>query len=198
MAVMIQVHHITETGAYVSLLEYNNMEGMISFSELSRRHIRSMSSLIKVGHQEPAIVLRVDKKKGYIDLSKKTVSEEDVQACEKRYNKSKLVHSIMRHVAEIHSIDLEEPYTTIGWPLYRKLVLYWMKRKGVKKVVQAVTEEVTDTTGEEHKVQDEAPKAGKHEDCPVKIKLNQGISVLTNAIKAGSEEIEKYKGKFVI
>jgi translation initiation factor 2 subunit 1 len=48
------------------------------------------------------------------------VSEEDVQACEERYNKSKLVHSIMRHVAETLSIDLEELYTTIGWPLYRK------------------------------------------------------------------------------
>jgi S1 RNA binding domain len=61
MAVMIQVKHIAEMGAYVSLLEYNNIEGMILFSELSRRRIRSVSSLIKVGRQEPAIVLRVDK-----------------------------------------------------------------------------------------------------------------------------------------
>ncbi|KAJ3693257.1 hypothetical protein LUZ60_008737 [Juncus effusus] len=120
MAVMIQVKHIAEMGAYVSLLEYNNIEGMILFSELSRRRIRSVSSLIKVGRQEPAIVLRVDREKGYIDLSKRRVSEEDVQACEERYNKSKLVHSIMRHVAETLSIDLEELYTTIGWPLYRK------------------------------------------------------------------------------
>jgi translation initiation factor 2 subunit 1 len=62
----------------------------------------------------------LNREKGYIDLSKRRVSEEDVQACEERYNKSKLVHSIMRHVAETLSIDLEEIYTTIGWPLYRK------------------------------------------------------------------------------
>ncbi|GAV88084.1 S1 domain-containing protein/EIF_2_alpha domain-containing protein [Cephalotus follicularis] len=120
MAVMIQVKNIADMGAYVSLLEYNNIEGMILFSELSRRRIRSVSSLIKVGRIEPVMVLRVDKEKGYIDLSKRRVSEEDIQGCEERYNKSKLVHSIMRHVAETLGIDLEELYINIGWPLYRK------------------------------------------------------------------------------
>uniref|UniRef100_A0A803QT15 Uncharacterized protein n=1 Tax=Cannabis sativa TaxID=3483 RepID=A0A803QT15_CANSA len=66
------------------------------------------------------MVLRVDKEKGYIDLSKRRVSEEDIQACEERYNKSKLVHSIMRHVAETMGIDLEDLYIHVGWPLYRK------------------------------------------------------------------------------
>jgi translation initiation factor 2 subunit 1 len=94
-------------GAYVHLLEYNNIEGMILLSELSRRRIRSISSLIKVGRQEPVMVLRVDKEKGYIDLSKRRVSEEDIAVCEERYNKSKLVHSIMRHVAETMEADLE-------------------------------------------------------------------------------------------
>jgi len=107
MAVMIQVKNIADMGAYVSLLEYNNIEGMILFSELSRRRIRSVSSLIKVGRIEPVMVLRVDKEKGYIDLSKRRVSEEDIQTCEERYNKSKLVHSIMRHVAETLDLDLE-------------------------------------------------------------------------------------------
>jgi hypothetical protein len=61
-------------GAYVALLEYNGIEGMILLSELSRRRIRSISKLIKVGRQEPVMVLRVDKEKGYIDLSKRRVS----------------------------------------------------------------------------------------------------------------------------
>ncbi|CDP13978.1 unnamed protein product [Coffea canephora] len=119
-AVMIQVKSMADSGAYVALLEYNNIEGMILFSELSRRRIRSISSLIKVGRIEPVMVLRVDKEKGYIDLSKRRVSEEDIQACEERYNKSKLVHSIMRHVAETMKIDLEDLYIHVGWPLYRK------------------------------------------------------------------------------
>jgi translation initiation factor 2 subunit 1 len=117
--VMVQVKSIAEMGAYVALLEYNGIEGMILLSELSRRRIRSITKLIKVGRQEPVMVLRVDKEKGYIDLSKRRVNAEDIQLAEERFNKSKLVHSIMRHVAETTGQDLEELYSKVGWPLYK-------------------------------------------------------------------------------
>jgi hypothetical protein len=45
--VMVQVKSIAEMGAYVALLEYNGIEGMILLSELSRRRIRSITKLIK-------------------------------------------------------------------------------------------------------------------------------------------------------
>lgn len=128
-------------GAYVKLLEYDNIDGMILLSELSRRRIRSIQKLIRIGRNEVVVVLRVDKEKGmrrtsvhdmyngmltfgclllgYIDLSKRRVSAEDVVKCEERYNKSKLVHSIMRHVAEKTKTPIEELYQNIGWPLNR-------------------------------------------------------------------------------
>ncbi|QSL65384.1 hypothetical protein MERGE_002694 [Pneumocystis wakefieldiae] len=118
--VMVNVKQIQEMGAYVQLLEYNNIEGMILLSELSRRRIRSVQKLIRVGRNEVVVVLRVDKEKGYIDLSKRRVSPEDIIKCEDKFNKSKTVHSILRNVTEKHSIPLEELYTSIGWPLYRK------------------------------------------------------------------------------
>ena len=52
------------TGAYVSLLEYDHIEGMIPLTELSNRRIRSFHKLIRVGRIETAVVLRVDKEKG--------------------------------------------------------------------------------------------------------------------------------------
>jgi hypothetical protein len=43
---------------------------------------------------------------GYIDLSKRRVSPEDITKCEERYMKSKTVSSILRHVAsKIASVD---------------------------------------------------------------------------------------------
>ncbi|KIM21775.1 hypothetical protein M408DRAFT_333261 [Serendipita vermifera MAFF 305830] len=97
--VMVQVRQIVEMGAYVKLLEYDNIEGMILLSELSRRRIRSIQKLIRVGRNEVVVVLRVDKEKGYIDLSKRRVSPEDIAKCDERYTKSKIIASIMRHVA---------------------------------------------------------------------------------------------------
>lgn len=61
---MVSVRDITEVGAYVSLLEYDNMEGMVLLSELSRKRIRSINKLIRVGRQEVVAVLRVDEEKG--------------------------------------------------------------------------------------------------------------------------------------
>ncbi|KAJ6020744.1 hypothetical protein N7540_006248 [Penicillium herquei] len=118
--VMVNVKQIAEMGAYVKLLEYDNIDGMILLSELSRRRIRSIQKLIRIGRNEVVIVLRVDKEKGYIDLSKRRVSPEDVVKCEERYNKSKAVHSILRHVAEATQVPLEELYQKIAWPLDKK------------------------------------------------------------------------------
>lgn len=53
-------------GAYVKLLEYDNIDGMILLSELSRRRIRSIQKLIRIGRNEVVIVLRVDKEKGKV------------------------------------------------------------------------------------------------------------------------------------
>ena len=129
-------------GAYVKLLEYDNIDGMILLSELSRRRIRSIQKLIRVGRNEVVVVLRVDKEKGmddshdlggygsrvlicgpyigYIDLSKRRVSPEDIVKCEERFNKSKMVASIMRHVAEKTNTPMEILYQEIGWPLNKK------------------------------------------------------------------------------
>ncbi|KAI4160682.1 MAG: hypothetical protein LQ342_005521 [Letrouitia transgressa] len=118
--VMVTVKQIAEMGAYVKLLEYDNIDGMILLSELSRRRIRSIQKLIRVGRNEVVVVLRVDKEKGYIDLSKRRVSPEDIVKCEERFNKGKMVASIMRHVAGKTRTPMEELYQTIGWPLNKK------------------------------------------------------------------------------
>ncbi|XP_071447784.1 eukaryotic translation initiation factor 2 subunit 1 [Hetaerina americana] len=123
--VMVNVRSIAEMGAYVHLLEYNNIEGMILLSELSRRRIRSINKLIRVGKTEPVVVIRVDREKGYIDLSKRRVSPEDVEKCTERYAKAKAVHSILRHVAELLEFEsdeqLEKLYDQTAWLFEKKM-----------------------------------------------------------------------------
>lgn len=123
--VMVCVKQIAEMGAYVKLLEYNDIEGMILLSELSRRRIRSINKLIRVGRDECVVVIRVDKEKGYIDLSKRRVAPEDAKKCENRYSKAKCVHSILRHAVELlHlekvEVDFEDFYQRTAWYLDSK------------------------------------------------------------------------------
>lgn len=115
--VMVNVRSIAEMGAYVTLSEYNDIEGMILLSELSRRRIRSIQKLLRVGRSECVVVLRVDKEKGYIDLSKRRVSAEEIAKCEEKFNKGKAVNSILRHVAATKKVDVEELYKNSAWKL---------------------------------------------------------------------------------
>jgi len=48
------------------------------------------------------------------------LEQEDISKCEDRYNRSKVVHGIMRHVAETTLAKLEDLYVQFGWPLYKK------------------------------------------------------------------------------
>ena len=57
--VIANVRQIAEMGAYVQLLEYNSIEGMILLSELSRRRIRSVAKLLRVGRNEVVRVLSI-------------------------------------------------------------------------------------------------------------------------------------------
>lgn len=91
--------------------------------------IRSINKLIRVGRTEPVVVIRVDKDKGYIDLSKRRVSPEDVERCTEVFSKAKAVNSILRHVANIleykSSDELEELYKKTAWHFEAKT-----KKKG--------------------------------------------------------------------
>jgi hypothetical protein len=50
--VVVRVEKRTDVGAFVSLLEYGKLEGMILMTELSRKRIRSVKKLISVGKTE--------------------------------------------------------------------------------------------------------------------------------------------------
>lgn len=118
--VVVQVKSVDNIGAYVQLLEYNNIEGMILLSELTRRRIRSVNKLIRVGQIQEVITIRVDEEKGYVDLSKRRVSPEDSKAAQDKFNNSKAVHSLIRHVSDTCNVPMIELYETFAWDLYKR------------------------------------------------------------------------------
>jgi len=118
--VVVRVNKVEEFGAYVTLLEYNNIEGMILSSEVSRKRIRSIHKHLRIGKQDVMQVLRVDKEKGYIDLSKKYVTEEDVEVTMERFTKSKTVHSIMKHCAVTCGMPVKDLLEKVAWPMYEE------------------------------------------------------------------------------
>ena len=64
------------------------------------------------------MVIRVDKEKRYIDLSKKKVKPEESEQKEKYFKKSKMVHNIMKQVAIKLDCHILELYEAFCWDLY--------------------------------------------------------------------------------
>lgn len=115
--VMCQTAEVFPETAYLDLLEYGNMRGIIIASEASRRLLNSMNRLFSVGKKVVAMVHNVDVEKGYIDLSKKHLGEEEITACENRYHVGLAAHRMVHRVMEIHKVYGESAWSDWGWSL---------------------------------------------------------------------------------
>ncbi|XP_041429352.1 eukaryotic translation initiation factor 2 subunit 1 isoform X1 [Xenopus laevis] len=117
--VMVKVLAIFEYGAYVMLLEYNGIKGMIYLKELSSKRIRSVKRILKLHRKVCLKVIKVDQDTGYIYLSKRRVTPEQVKKCEDKYKKSKTIFRIMCQVATVlgntEDAELESLCARTAW-----------------------------------------------------------------------------------
>jgi len=110
-----RIKSLEEIGAYVTLPEYNDTEGLIVHSELLKKRTRNIHKYIKIGSLDAFAVVKVDKEKGYIDLSKKRAVYEDKLAAFERYYKGKIAHSFMQSICVKSGCTLKDLYENFGW-----------------------------------------------------------------------------------
>ena len=79
--VICRVKQINDYGIQVNILNYGNIDGFLAINELSRKKIKSIRSVIKVGDIKPLVVIRKDLKNNQmlIDLSKKQLSDIEIE-----------------------------------------------------------------------------------------------------------------------
>ena len=116
----VEINVVNEDSAYVRLLEYNNREALILASNTTRKRVKNVKKLLRVGTQDYMQVISVDKEGGFIDLSKRTVQLQDIEAKKKQFDKAKIVHLIMRLTAFSLQCKLIDLYEDFGWDLYDK------------------------------------------------------------------------------
>lgn len=197
--VMVNVSQIAEMGAYVHLSEYENIRGMILLSELSRRRIRSINKLIRVGRSECVVVTRVDQEKGYIDLSKRRVSVEDVKRCEEKYSRAKTINQILRHVGELLDFEdskmLEQLYVNTAWFFDKKYASSGGSHELFKESAQKP--EILDELDIDERTKETLLKIIKRRLTPQAVKVRadvevvcygyEGIDAVKTALRAGLE-----------
>lgn len=117
----------------MKLTEYNNIVGLVLNSELSKKKVKSIHQITKVGNTEVCQVLGVDNQRGYIDLSLKCVGEKDKKECLNNAKKNKLSYQIMQKVANLANITIEKLYNDFGYEMIKEYgSLYRYLAKGKK------------------------------------------------------------------
>ena len=126
--VMVKITKEDEFGYYCNLLEYEDIEGLLSLSEIIKgRFIKK--HLLKPGEVLPLIIIRMDKEKKIVDLSKKKIDETEEKVVMIRYKTCLNINKIINefYVMYLKYCDISESdiihsiYDIMNntiWPLY--------------------------------------------------------------------------------
>lgn len=96
--VVAKVNKITNLGVEVSLTEYNNLSGFINFSEVSRKKRININKIITVGKEILLIVIQIDKNNGYIDLSKRSINDEEIKLFNEKNKQHIHLYNIFKYI----------------------------------------------------------------------------------------------------
>lgn len=111
--VVATVQRVVPYGAYVTLDEYGE-EGLLHISEVASTWIRNIRNHVREGQKVVLKVLRVDPKKGQVDLSLRQVSGREKKEKMLHWKREKRAKGLLKIIAEKHGLTLEEFYDKVG------------------------------------------------------------------------------------
>jgi translation initiation factor 2 subunit 1 len=112
--VVATVIRVQGYGAYVSLDEYQNQEGLLHISEISSRWVRNIRNHVRQGQKVVLQVLRTDPEKGQVDLSLRRVSKDERRKKIESWKKARKAETLLVSAANQLGIDTISLYEQVG------------------------------------------------------------------------------------
>ncbi|MGQ0772800.1 MAG: translation initiation factor IF-2 subunit alpha [Nitrososphaerota archaeon] len=109
--VIATIAKLTDHGTYVTLDEYNNMQGFLHVSEIAPGWVRSIHKFVREGEKKVLLVKKVNPSRSEIDLSLKQVSKDQQKKKlleVKRIEKGKTLLQAVKDSAGLSEKDLEK------------------------------------------------------------------------------------------
>ena len=104
--ILATVTKVMDHGAYVTLDEYDDVQGFLHISEIAPGWIRSVNRFVKDGEKKVLLVKKV--KSGDIDLSLKQVSKDQKKQKLKEVKKYEKGKTLLQNVQEKTKLSDEE------------------------------------------------------------------------------------------
>ncbi len=106
--VLATVTKVMDHGAYVTLDEYDDIQGFLHISEIAPGWIRSISRFVRDGEKKVLLVKKVNSKRGDIDLSLKQISKDQKKQKLKEVKKFEKGKTLLQNVQEKAKLSNEE------------------------------------------------------------------------------------------
>ena len=117
--VVATVERITNYGAYVTLDEYEK-EGLLHISEISSTWVKNIRDFVREKQKVVLKVLRVNPRKGHVDLSLRRVTKREKRETIRSWKKERSAESLLRNASEKLNMSIEEVYEKAGAPIEKK------------------------------------------------------------------------------
>ena len=108
--VVATVREVFDYGAYVTLDEYNDLEAYLPWSEVASRWVRNIRSVLRENQKIVVKVIRVNRKRGTVDVSLKKVLDSERRQKMLMYKRLKKGENLLKLVAERLNMDYDKLY----------------------------------------------------------------------------------------
>ena len=112
--VVCTVKNLLPSSVIVILDEYENLEGMIHVSEITRKWVRNLRTYMKIGTKTVCKVMSINKERNEINLSVRRVGAAQHRNKLAQWSNEKKANDIFEVFAKQNKIKVKEVYTKIG------------------------------------------------------------------------------------
>jgi len=105
------VTKVSDHGAYVTLEEYNNVQGFLHISEIAPGWVRNVTKFVRIGEKKVLLVKRVTPERSEIDLSLKQISKDQKKKKilqVKKYEKGNTILQSIQEKAKLSKSKIDE------------------------------------------------------------------------------------------
>lgn len=104
--VIAKVIDISPYGIKITLSEYNDVEGFINCGEVSRKKRVCFNKIFTVGKEVFVIVTNVDVHKNFVDVSKRTIGDEDIKLFTEKHKTHIQLYNMFKQIYTANANEL--------------------------------------------------------------------------------------------
>ncbi len=194
--VVATITKVQNYGAFASLDEYPGCEGMIHISEIAAKWIKNINDYVKEGQRVVLRVLRIDREKGHIDLSLKSVKSAQRKETLEHFKREQRAKKLVELAAE--RLKEKEKISEITNSLYEKSdSLFGVLQKSLTEDENAFAEAKIPESWKKElakiaKENIEIPRVTIKANLELSSKASNGIEVIKSAL---TKALKAHKGK---